>query len=194
MDTISPFEYVTVLISIILGLGITQVLTGIADLIHQSNRVKVYGPHVLWVIVILVLQIQDWWATYDLRSQESWSLGIFLFVMTYPIILFVLARLLFPFGLQEGIIDLRAFYFENYRKIFLFGSVLPIVSILDTLLVRETWQDSQWLKLFFPALLLFVCIRKKSTPEWIHQFIAWAFFTILVVTIIIEWNNWILSN
>ncbi len=194
MDSISPFEYVTVLISIILGLGITQVLTGIADLIHQSNRVKLYWPHVLWVIVILILHIQDWWATYDLRSEASWSLGIFLFVMIYPIILFILARLLFPFGLQEGTVDLRTFYFENHRKIFLFGSVLPLLSILDALLVRDMWIDTQWLKLFFPALLLIMCIRKKPTAEWVHQFIALAFFTILVVTIIIEWNNWTLSN
>ncbi len=194
MDSISPFEYVTVLISIILGLGITQVLTGIADLIHQSNRVKVYWPHALWVIVILILHIQDWWATYDLRTEASWSLGIFLFVMIYPIVLFILARLLFPFGLQEGTVDLKTFYFENYRKIFLFGSVLPILSIFDALLVRDMWIDTQWLKLFFPALLLIMCIRRKPAAEWVHQFIALAFFTILVVTIIIEWNNWTLSN
>ena len=31
----TPFEYVSVLISIILGLGISQLATGVADMVHQ---------------------------------------------------------------------------------------------------------------------------------------------------------------
>ncbi len=60
---ISAFEYVTVLISIILGLGITQILTGIADLFQKSDRVKFYWPHILWVLFVLILHIQEWWVT-----------------------------------------------------------------------------------------------------------------------------------
>jgi hypothetical protein len=191
---ISAFEYITVLISIILGLGITQILTGIADLIHQSKRVKIYWPHALWVIVVLILHVQDWWTTFDLRSFESWSLPLFLFIMVYPVVLFVLARLLFPFGLQEGVIDLKEFYYENYRKIFAFGSLLPLLSILDAILVREIEIETQLVKLLLPTLLLIVAIRKKPFAERVHQFISVAFFAILTITIIVEWNNWILSN
>ena len=43
----TPFEYVTVLISIILGLGITQIVTGVADIIHQWDKMKLYWPHML---------------------------------------------------------------------------------------------------------------------------------------------------
>jgi hypothetical protein len=191
---ISAFEYITVLISIILGLGITQILTGIADLIHQSKRVKIYWPHALWVIVVLILHVQDWWTTFDLRSFGSWSLPLFLFIMVYPVVLFVLARLLFPFGLQEGVIDLKEFYFENYRKIFAFGSLLPLLSILDAVLVREIEIETQLVKLLLPTILLVVAIRKKPYAEWVHQLISLVFFAILTITIIIEWNNWILST
>jgi hypothetical protein len=191
---ISAFEYVTVLISIVLGLGIAQILTGIADLVHQSNRVKVYWPHLLWVIVVLVLHVQDWWVTFDLRHYGPWSLPTFLFMMTYPITLFILARLLFPFGIQEGIIDLKEFYYENYRKVFAFGSVLPILSIGDAIIVRGMDVQSQLVKFLLPAFLLFLCIRKKQSREWVHQIIALTFFAILLITIIIEWNEWLLEN
>jgi hypothetical protein len=183
---ITAFEYVTVLISIVLGLGITQILTGIADLVHQSNRVKVYWPHLLWVLVILVLHVQDWWVTFDLRKHGSWTLPIFLFTMTYPITLFILARLLFPFGIQEGPIDLKKFYQENYRKIFLFGSILPTISIADAVLVRGMGIEMQLIKCVLPAFLLFICFRKKESPEWIHKAIAIIFFVILTVTIVLE--------
>ncbi len=191
---ISSFEYITVLISIILGLGITQILTGIADLIHQSKRVKMYWPHALWVWVVLILHVQDWWATYDLRSFGAWSLPLFLFIMIYPVMLFVMARLLFPFGLQEGIIDLKEFYVENYRKIFAFGSVLPLLSILDAVLVRGIEIETQVAKLVLPIILLIVASRKKPFAEWVHQLISVAMFAILTVTIIVEWKEWILSS
>jgi len=94
-----------------LGLGITQLPSGIADLVHQSNRVRGLLAHLCWVVVIvLILHVQEWWLTYDLRSFQPWQLPTFLFLMIRPVILFILARLLFPFGIQEGIIDLKEFY------------------------------------------------------------------------------------
>src|SRR5579872_4509431 len=95
---ISAFEYVTVFISIILGLGVTQILTGIADLVHQNERVKIYSPHLVWVFLVLVLHVQEWWVTFQLRSYGPWRLPVFLFILLYPVVLFILARLLFPFG------------------------------------------------------------------------------------------------
>jgi hypothetical protein len=56
----TPFEYVIVLIFIILGLGITQIGSGVADLIHNSDRVKVYWPHTLWIIFVFFLHLQEW--------------------------------------------------------------------------------------------------------------------------------------
>lgn len=117
----TPFEYVTVLISIILGMGITQIVTGVADLVHQWERVKIYWPHLLWIILVFFLHIQDWWATYELRHFESFRLPTFLFVLLYPINLFILARILFPAVQPENEVDLKIFYFANCRKFFSLG-------------------------------------------------------------------------
>jgi len=51
----SPFEYVIVLISIILGLGITLVLTGIAELIRKWNAIKIFWPYLIWIGLVFVL-------------------------------------------------------------------------------------------------------------------------------------------
>ncbi len=190
---ISAFEYVTVLISIILGLGITQILTGIADLIHQSGRVKVYWPHLLWVLIVLVLHVQEWWVTYDLRHYVPWRLPTFLFIMIYPVILFILARLLFPFGLQEGLIDLKTFYYGNYRKFFLFAIGLAMLAILDGLFIRGDTLKSQAAKLIIPFVFLILIARKQS-PEWVHKLVSMGFLVLLAITIAIEWNEWLIAN
>src|SRR4051812_23976190 len=101
----TPFEYVTVLISIILGLGITQIISGVADLIHNSERVKIYWPHLLWVILAFFLHVQEWWQIYELKSYTGWYLPVFIFIILYPINLFILARILFPVGSGDAPID-----------------------------------------------------------------------------------------
>ena len=167
----TPFEYVTVLISIILGLGITQIVTGVADIIHQWDKMKIYWPHALWIILVFVMHVHEWWYTYDLKKHETWHLVSFLFLILYPILLFVLARILFPFGAMDSETDFRAFYFKNYRKFFLMVMLLATLAILqDTLLEGYGWED-QILKVAIISTLGFISI-KKIDNELIHQIVV----------------------
>jgi hypothetical protein len=189
----TAFEYITVFISVILGLGVTQVLTGIADLIHQSSRVKVYWPHLLWIFLVIVMHVQEWWATYELKEITVWRLPTFLFVMLYPVVLFILARLLFPFGWHEGTIDLRQFYFENYRKIFLFGAILALLAMLDSLFIRDdSWLD-QAPKILIIGVLTFVSWTKIVNPL-VHKMVAILFTIFLIIGIVIAWDVWLVAS
>jgi hypothetical protein len=190
---ISAFEYITVFISIILGLGVTQILTGIADMVHQYNRVKMYWPHTIWVLLVLVMHVQEWYITFELRSYSQWRLPVFLFVLLYPVALFILARLLFPFGLSEGVIDLKKFYFDNYRRIFLFGSMLAVLSILDNLIIRNyNLEDLIGPSIIF-ILLSSLALSKKTNPR-LHKAMALFMFVALALSIAIQWDKWLVTN
>jgi hypothetical protein len=190
---ISAFEYVSVFISIILGLGVTQILTGIADLVHQNDRVKIYWPHLLWILLVLVLHVQEWWVTFELRNLEKWRLPLFLFVLLYPVILFILARLLFPFGFNEGTIDLKKFYFENYRRIFLFGAILAFLSIIDNLLLRDYAAQDIMAQSTVLILLSLMAIIKNSNA-WLHKSVAVFMLLFLIGSIVVQWDLWLVSN
>lgn len=188
----SPFEYVTVLISIILGLGITQVLTGIADLFHKSERVRLYWPHILWIGFVLVLHIQEWWVTYELKNYHPWRLPTFLFILLYPINLFVLARMLFPASLKGKRIDLKEFYLHNYRKIFLLFIASACLSVLYNLFILNLSIDTQILQLLLIASFTMITV-KDFQQEWIHKALSLTVTIILVISIVIEWNVWLIN-
>ena len=107
----SPFEYVIVLISIILGLGITTILTGVAELIKHTRPVTLYVPYIVWILLIFVLHIQDWWVSYRLMEEKVWTLPLFLLIILYPINLYILAHLLFPAGLSNAF-NSKEFFLE----------------------------------------------------------------------------------
>ncbi len=188
----NAFEYVTVLISIILGLGITQILTGIANLIHKSDRVRVYWPHILWMLFVLILHIQEWWVTYELKSYQPWRLPTFLFVMAYPVNLFILARMLFPYSLKGKVIDLKMFYYGHYQKIFLIFIISATLSITYNIFILEMGLKTQVLQILLASSFLLIAL-KKFEQEWIHKGLAVIVFSILVISIIIEWDVWLIA-
>jgi hypothetical protein len=52
------FSYLSVLISIVLGLGITNLLAGFAALVRNRGRVKIYWPMPMWMITLFLIHIQ----------------------------------------------------------------------------------------------------------------------------------------
>jgi hypothetical protein len=188
---VTPFEYITVLISIILGLGITQLVTGIADMVHQWERITIYWPHLLWICFIFFLHIQDWWTLYDLRTIEQWYLPTFLFTILYPINLFILARILFPFGSTAETTDFKQFYFSNFRKFFTWSITLVTLSILDNTLIHTipiTEQPAQLLLLIVLSLI----IIKNFRQEWVHQ--ALVLFLTLMIVIALVSHEWVIGS
>ena len=67
------FNYLAVLISIILGLGITQLLSGFGRWIEHRATFRAYAPAICWAFVLLVIQVQCWWAMFGLREQTDWT-------------------------------------------------------------------------------------------------------------------------
>ncbi|HMJ67756.1 MAG TPA: hypothetical protein VK508_02610 [Cyclobacteriaceae bacterium] len=195
----TPFEYITVLISIILGLGITQIVTGVADIIHQWNRVRIYWPHLLWIVLVFFLHIQEWWWLYELRTYEKWRLPIFLFVILYPINLFILARILFPYGSdivgtgnQTGKVDLKEFYFGNYRKFFLLIAVLAVLAVLDDVFIQHYRIIDEAPQLAILTLSTLITTMKLG-QEWIHRLFVVALVLMMLITFAVQWNEWLVG-
>ena len=55
------FEYLGVLISVVMGLGITHLLVGINKIIQYRNYIQIYWVQVIWSINILVYILVIWW-------------------------------------------------------------------------------------------------------------------------------------
>ena len=91
--TMDAFSYLSVLLSIILGLAITQVLQGFRGLMLARSRLRSYWPSVAWAILLLVLDVQVWWAMYDLRFRHEWSFLGFAAVLAQTVPLYLLAGL-----------------------------------------------------------------------------------------------------
>lgn len=126
------FEYVSVLTSIIVGLGIAHLLKGVATIVQHPGRARVYWVHLLWVAFMFFQAIFFWWWEFKLVSLEQWTFHIYLFVLFYAFIIYMLCALLFPQDLEgySGYQD----YFMSRRAWFL--GLLAIFFLVD---FWDTW-------------------------------------------------------
>jgi len=173
-------------------MGIAQLITGVSSIILRWDQVKVYWPHMVIILLVFVLHIQDWWATYELKTFTFWRLQTFLFIILYPVNLYFLARILFPVRWSGKDIDLKQFYFDNFRKIYLFVMILPLHSLIDNYFIGGYGFKEQAIQFLLLAILVVVVILNRK-DEWIHKSLALLFLVICVTTFIVAWNNFLIT-
>ena len=191
-STVNPFEYVSILISIILGLGITQVLSALSELLYNLKRVRFYWPHSCWVLFVLFLHIQDWFITYRLKDWPAWHLPELFFLLLYPIALFLVAKMLLPTNDKEEREDMRVFYRTQYPLIFYITGFCIFVSIAFNLYFLD---DSWWYQLplvLFGLVVLYIPIRKVEN-ELVHKALALAMMIGSIASVVYARDIWVIG-
>ena len=129
------FEYLSVLISIILALGMTRVLAGVGEMLHARSRRRIYRVHAIWIVNLFLWLVVTWWIFYRWRDQQPWNFYLFVFVLISPTLLYLASMLLFPReGSIDESVDYKAYYYANHRAFFAIFSMFTVVDFADTLL------------------------------------------------------------
>ena len=130
MDT---FQHVTVLSSIIIGLGITHLLTGVVRLIQSPDMRSAYWLHIVVGGVVFFSLVSAWWLSLTLTMIEEISFPHYLYVVVYSVLQYAICVILFPLH-EDDFIDFRAYYHGPGRWLFAFVAVLLVVDTGDTAL------------------------------------------------------------
>lgn len=107
------FSYLSVLLSIIIGLAITQILQGYRGLLLHRARLILYPPPLIWSALILLFATQSWWASFGLADHHDRSFAGFAMLLLQTIFLYMLAALILPDTPAGEPIDLRAHYYRE---------------------------------------------------------------------------------
>jgi len=125
------FEYVMVLASIVVGLGLTHLLQGILDLIQE--RTKPYWVHLVWVAWAFIQAIFWWWWEFRYSETEQWTFPLFMFVICYAFLVYLLCGFLFPKNIQEyG--DFRTYFYARKKWFFCVLILFFAADLIDTML------------------------------------------------------------
>lgn len=113
----STFEFVSVLMSIVVGLGIARLLSSAASLIEHRSSIRLDFVSLAWAVNVLQYLLIYWWVVVgNWRGYTTFSLLGFTSLFLYGVLLFFCAVLILPPQVEAGV-DLPA-RFESIRRPF----------------------------------------------------------------------------
>lgn len=163
----TPFEYLSVLLSIILGLAITQILQGYRALLLARQSVKPHWPALIWSALLLLFAAQAWWASFGLEERADWRFDTFLVILLQMSLIYMMAALVLPDVPDNSEIDLSAHYGAQRRPFFICLALVVVVSLTKDLMLEGRLPET--LNLAFHGVLAVVSLLGIILRRHIQQ-------------------------
>ncbi len=119
------FEFLMIVISVVIGLALSELLTGVGNLLRVRKTVRFYWLHGFLVLGVFFALLQQWWESWDLVNVEAVSFGTVLLNLLPSLVLFLIAHLMFPDPAEDA--DLDEYYYDQAPILWalvLFGTVV----------------------------------------------------------------------
>ena len=122
------FEFLMIFLSIIVGLGLAEILTGFAKILRDGRQAELNWVHSIVTATIFIVLLQVFWESWGLREIEAWTFPAMLLMLGTPVLLFLIAHILFPEKGQYA--DLGQYYFQRTRLIWSLSALTVVVGVL----------------------------------------------------------------
>ena len=140
----SSFEYLAVFVSLILGLGVTHILSGVGYTIHRRSEVEIDPVHTIWTISTFLILILNWWVFFQSREIADWTFARFLLIIGWAVAFYLMTVVLYPPGMTEG---------EDYGQVFEANRPWFLGLFIASSLI-DIWQTALRGDLFDPPFYL----------------------------------------
>lgn len=148
------FEFLMILLSLIVGLGVAEILTGIARVLKSEGLRGFSWTHSAITLTLFIGLLQTFWESWGLASIETWSFPAMLLMLGSPIFLFLIAHVLFP--KWESSVNLEDYYFERARLIW---TLVGLTVIVGTLFRPLAFGWPLWIPDNFSSIpTIFACV------------------------------------
>jgi hypothetical protein len=182
----TPFEFVGVFFSVVIGLGVTHLLSALSDVLEIRRRVRFYWVQSVWLVVVLLLLVQGWWGMWDLQSAPRWTYPAFLLQIGKLICLYLLSTLVLPRAAEgAGELDLAGHYYDM-RAIFF---TLLTLNMVLALVVNVTLFDAALLSgaaLIPAAGGILAAVAALTSSRAYHGFVTLFFLAGTIAFVILD--------
>jgi hypothetical protein len=175
------FDYLAVLISVVLGLAVTHVLTGISGAINRRHRVPLDWVQLFWGLNVLAYVLAVWWGMYWWKHLAVWTVQEFAFLTSYAIVLFLMASALFPGEVGRSEAE-QATFLRNRQWFFGLLLAAHIIDIPETAAKQLDGLRAVPPQYWFagPTFIAIAVTGVLTARRRVHQILAPAWLTVLV--------------
>jgi type III secretory pathway component EscS len=172
----TPYEYLTVFISVVLGLAVVHLLSGVALLLDTRVRARGYWIHAVWTANVFVTTMLVWWFNFGLTEVQEWTLPFFLNLVAYSVVLYLMSGLLYPVRGKE-VEDFVTHFEANRTRFFMVCLGFQAIDFADAGLEHQAlgtdWSPVQLTIIAVFALGFLIAIRTSNRTYHGILAVAW---------------------
>jgi fumarate reductase subunit D len=178
-------EYLSVLVSIIVGLGLSHLLSSVGKLLSRRHRVRPYLPSMMAAVIIFLAHVQFWWGSFEFGEEIENNFFAFLVFLLTPILLYLIAVLALPELDQDesGEVSLRDHYYEARPWFYGLTALVPVTTALRNVMFQgeRFWNQDRPFELAFLAVALVGAVTARERVHRVLPFVMLGFFMVMVV-------------
>ena len=178
-------EYVSVFVSIVLGLGVADLAVSLHKLLLAQKRVRWdwLSPAIASFTALNIIAV--WWATYE-WYQRAPNLTMLAFVPDFILLslLFLTAAAALPEEVPAEGLDLREFYFSRSRYFWtlnLLQLLMAAIFILPRYVGAGDWRALASIQAENLPHIIGVAILILTKRLWVHRLLVGTLFAFLIV-------------
>lgn len=175
----SQFEFIFVLVSIVLGLALTRLLDGLSHVLQNRLRHQAIDlAHLAFSVTVVTLLVIVWWALFRWKNEFAWTFPEYLVIVIHMASFYALSAILYP---ERGA-DVPDF--EAIRTgFYLVMATNGMLEMLNTYMLGSLLKPWYYLPvtLHLVALCVIGLIVKRRRADlligwwFVFVFVAWPF-------------------
>ncbi len=138
-----PFEFVLVIISVIVGLVLTEFAIGVSYMVQHYRTATYYWPHNAFLVLGFIACLNYWAALYRLRTVPSWSVPQFGIIVITGLFFSILSQIITP-DQDNFDYDYKRYFHENADVLYALLICLVISLVLETYLLKIKARNREW--------------------------------------------------
>ncbi len=160
------YEFILILSSIIVGLGVAELFGGVVRVLR--GELKAGALHAVWVTLIFIFQVQWLWASWELHGRGAWLFPEFILFIIGPIGYFMAAAMLFP--ARDYGESLDGHLLERRRPFFLLLALTTAsLSASGWLVVNDPVGYQDLSRLLVIALYGVLAVTRRRSFHWVSS-------------------------
>ncbi len=176
----SLFEYVSVMMSVVLALVVARILSFLGVAASGRSRFDLSWLHFAWVFLVFATLVLAWRTIWTMRDQAAFSIGQVVMMLIATSLIFIAARILIPDEPNAERLDLRTHYFDVRVPFFTVMTVVWVFPLAGMAIFRSFSFSSPdvFCRLAWLALAAIGLLVRRPVVHWI---LAFSWFAVLVV-------------
>jgi hypothetical protein len=168
---VDKFEFIAVLISIVFGVAMTNLLSG---MLRSYFKRDLSNTRLAWSLAVGIVLVANWWGFFRWSDNPEWTFPQFLFLVFWSTTHYLLAVSIYPYEFLDE-------YSEEMQRKFLLWAIL-VVLMAD--LAENAVRGELFSPWYYPVFITSIGILAVAPLVWkspmVMRIAGWMFFVAVI--------------